>query len=556
MLTIGQRLKKEREARYLTIEKASEETRIRIVFLRALEADDYSVMPSAAQGRGFLRNYAAYLEINIDEVIAEMQKNAPPPQEVSGPLPQVNLLETELPPLSESDEATPAWLLRLRAAQAWFFRPKQTESTLEETPIEPSVEEAEPVVEESKPKGQKKNKIEQDESAIVVAAPLEEKLEEETVQAQDISMESEQATVEPEAKTSLFSKLLAWIPVRKADVEIEASSEIMENVAEEETAVLEPALPANIIFLEIGKQLRERREFISLTPEEVERHTKLRVAYVKALEEGAFDKLPSTVQTRGMLTNYATFLDMDTDKILLRYADALQARRREKYSETPREKIQTEVKAAIPFLRGFIAGDLIFGIVMISVLIALGGWGIGRVIASQSEADAQPTSASIVDILGNIPEVTTTPTLLAESDIVSTNAAAGNLTIEAPTISLDANVVVIVYSVERAFVRIAVDDEVVFEGRIPPFETQQYEAVEKIEILSGNAAALRITYNGRDLGLMGNVGQVANHVYTISGVVAPTTTPTPTATNTPLVSNTPTVTITSTRTPTPETPAP
>jgi cytoskeleton protein RodZ len=551
MLTIGQRLKKEREARYLTIEKASEETRIRIVFLRALEADDYSVMPSAAQGRGFLRNYAAYLEINIDEVIAEMQRNAPPPQEVSGPLPQVNLLETELPSLSESDETTPAWLLRLRAAQAWFFRPKQTESTLEEV---------QPVVEEEKPAEQEKNKIDQAEPEPMIPAPLEKKIEEQIAEAQDLSVEAEQATVESEAKPSLFSKLLTWLPTRKANVEVDPSSEITENVEKEgqkeKKEILEPSLPADIIFLEIGKQLRERREFISLTPEEVERHTKLRVAYVKALEEGAFDKLPSTVQTRGMLTNYATFLDMDTDKILLRYADALQARRREKYSETPREKIQTEVKAAIPLLRGFIAGDLIFGVVMISVLLALGMWGIGRVIASQAEADAQPTSASIVDILGNIPEVTTTPTLLTENDVVSTNAAAGNLTIEAPTISLDANVVVVVYSVERAFVRIAVDDEVVFEGRIPPFETQQYEAVEKIEILSGNAAALRITYNGRDLGLMGNVGAVANHVYTISGVVAPTTTPTPTATNTPLVSATPTVTITSTRTPTPETPAP
>ena len=69
--SIGQRLKQEREARYLSLEKASEATRIRTVFLQALESDDYSVMPSAAQGRGFLRNYAEYLELNIDEMIAE-----------------------------------------------------------------------------------------------------------------------------------------------------------------------------------------------------------------------------------------------------------------------------------------------------------------------------------------------------------------------------------------------------------------------------------------------------------------------------------------------------
>jgi cytoskeletal protein RodZ len=542
MLTIGQRLKKEREARYLTIEKASEETRIRAVFLRALEADDYSVLPSAAQGRGFLRNYAAYLQINIDEVIAEMQRNAPPPQEVSGPLPQVNLLERELPPLSEVDEtnAMPAWLRSLRSLQAWFFRPKQAEPTLEENAVDSPSEEKE-----------------QRTPVRIETVSLPEKHEEETIQAQEMSVEAEQTSAESEAQ-GLFSKLFSRISIRKENVEVDDSSEITEDVVEEEKKEIpEPSLPANLIFLEIGKQLRARREFISLTPEEVERHTKLRVSYVKALEEGAFDKLPSTVQTRGMLTNYSTFLDMDTDKILLRYADALQARRREKYSETPREKIQTEVKAAIPLLRGFIAGDLIFGIVMISVLLALGGWGILRVVASQSEADAQPTSASIVDVLGNIPVVTaTSSTSLPEIDTFSTNAAAGNLTIEAPTISLDANVVVVVNSVERAFVRIAVDDEVVFEGRIAPFETQQYEAVEKIEILSGNAAALRITYNGRDLGLMGNVGEVANHVYTISGVLAPTSTPSPTATNTPLVSNTPTVTITSTRTPTPETPAP
>lgn len=532
MLTIGQRLKKEREARYLTIEKASDETRIRMVFLRALEADDYSVMPSAAQGRGFLRNYAAYLEINIDEVIAEMQRNAPVVEEVSGPLPQVNLLETDLPSLTESTEktdSTPSWIKSLGSAQSWFARPKQTESTLEETPLEP------------------------------VEPPAEEKVDWVPGEVQYESVETEQASAESGSKTGLLAKLLAFLPARKSRVEANSSIEVEEVVVEEKTVPLpvEPSRPANEIFSEIGRQLRERRELISLTPEEVERHTKLRVAFVKALEEGAFDKLPSTVQTRGMLTNYSTFLDMDTDQILLRYADALQARRREKYSETPREKIQTEVTAAIPLLRGFIAGDLIFGIVMISVLLALGVWGIGKVIASQNEADVLPTSASIVDVLGNIPLVTTTATsfLPVNDPSLATNPS-GSGSAEVPTLSLNANVVVSIYAVERAFVRIAVDDEVVFEGRIAPFETKQYEAEEKIEILSGNAAALLITYNGKDLGLMGNVGEVTNRVYTVSGVVAPTSTPLPTATNTPLVSSTPTFTITPTRTATPEPPSP
>ena len=149
--------------------------------------------------------------------------------------------------------------------------------------------------------------------------------------------------------------------------------------------------------------MRERRELISLTFDEVERHTKLRAAFVKALEEGAFDKLPSPVQTRGMLANYATFLDLDTDAILLRFADGLQARRYEKYAETPREKIQTEVITSMPFLRSFIAGDLIFGVVMIAILFALAIWGVGRVVNSQNEQNAEATAPSIVDVLGNTP---------------------------------------------------------------------------------------------------------------------------------------------------------
>jgi hypothetical protein len=104
--------------------------------------------------------------------------------------------------------------------------------------------------------------------------------------------------------------------------------------------------------------------------------------------------------------------------------------------------------------------------------------------------------------------------------------------------------------VERAFIRISVDGEVVFDGRIAPRETKVFEAVDQVVILTGNAAALRVTYNGRDLGLMGSVGEVVNRVYLISGVVTPTATIPPTPTNTLPVTDTPTPTSTPTFTPT------
>lgn len=504
--TIGQKLKKEREALFLTLEKASAETRIRLVFLQALEADDYSVMPSAAQGRGFLRNYAEYLNLNIDELIADIQKNPIPFEEVSGPLPQVNLQETEIPPLVEEDEKTPPFWTR------WLSRKPQTDST-PETESLPEVESQ--------------------------------------------MTEAEQVEVTDEAKPNLVERIKSMFRFNLKKEELESNQEIeteveKEIVKEEKT----PTQPADVIFAEIGIQLRAQRELISLTIDEVERHTKLRAPFVKALEEGSFEKLPSPVQTRGMLQNYATFLDLDADKILLRFADALQARRHEKYAETPREKIQTQVNASIPLFRTFIAGDLVFGLVMIVLLVTLAIWGVGRVVSLQEEQELEPTVIPFVDVFEQpSPTPTIELTFVAVDDPSIATSALGDasVTLLAPSPEVDANVVVNLFALERVYVRVSVDGEVVFEGRMAPRETQVFQAENQVVVLTGDGSALRVTYNGTDLGLMGGMGEVINRVYLITGVATPTATIPPTATNTPLVTSTPSPTFTITPSVTPTT---
>lgn len=550
--SIGQRLKQTREARYLTLERASEDTRIRILFLQALEADDYSVIPSAAQGRGFLRNYAEYLKLDIDEMIAEIQRNAPADVEVSGPLPQVNLVETEIPPLAGEDEKTaPRFFNRWLGRRPKAVPPAVAESTerlLEEEPIQ-KVE----VTEEPKTRGRKKKKVE--EVTLPPAEAAEIKPAEEI-----LPVEAEQLPVKEEAKASFISQVVASVQSRFKKKEVEPvpveEEVVQEEVELEEVKPVVPTLPADVIFAEIGVQLRERRELISLTLDEVERHTHLRAVFLKALEDGAMDRLPSPVQTRGMLANYATFLDLDTDTILLRFADVLQARRHEKYAEIPREKIQTEVVTSMPLLRTFIAGDLVFGVVMIAILTALAIWGVGRLVSSANEQDAEPTAPSIVEVLGDVP----LPTASLQSTFVAVNedplatSPAGVdvlLSPEAPTEEdFVANVTVSIFSLERTFVKVSVDGEVVFEGRMAPRETKVFDAENQVVVLTGNASSLRVTYNGQDLGLMGAVGEVVSRVYLISGVVTPTATIPPTPTETPLVTPTGTPTPTPSATPT------
>ncbi|HHH81557.1 MAG TPA: helix-turn-helix domain-containing protein, partial [Chloroflexi bacterium] len=52
---------------------------------------------------------------------------------------------------------------------------------------------------------------------------------------------------------------------------------------------------------ELGRRLRERRETLGLTLEEVERTTRIRVPRLEALERGDFEAMPSEVQARGFL---------------------------------------------------------------------------------------------------------------------------------------------------------------------------------------------------------------------------------------------------------------
>ncbi len=46
------------------MEQASEATKVRPYYIQALENDDYTAIPSAAQARGFLRIYAEFLELD------------------------------------------------------------------------------------------------------------------------------------------------------------------------------------------------------------------------------------------------------------------------------------------------------------------------------------------------------------------------------------------------------------------------------------------------------------------------------------------------------------
>jgi cytoskeletal protein RodZ len=309
--------------------------------------------------------------------------------------------------------------------------------------------------------------------------------------------------------------------------------------------------PSDEIFREIGVELRNHRETLSLHLDEIERNIHVKAHYLEALEKGAMDQLPSAVQTRGMLSNYASFLDMDVDVILLRFADALQARHREKNPQKPARKPGQPILASMPPLRNFVAGDMIFGIGMAVLLVGFVIWGINRVLTLQNMQEIEPTAPSISDVLLASPDpssIMVTPTFLP----VESFPGEATATIIIPTINVNVSVQVNLIANERTYMRVMADGETVFNSRTIPGNAYLYEAEEQVEVLVGNGAAVRVIYNGRDLGLMGGFGEVVHNIYLADEVITPTPLPSPTATNTVPPSPTvpPTRTPIPTRTPT------
>jgi cytoskeletal protein RodZ len=78
MHELGAMLRKRREAMGATLAEVEAATKIRQKYLAALEADEWQLLPGEVVGRGFLRNYAAYLGLDATEMIERRRAVADP----------------------------------------------------------------------------------------------------------------------------------------------------------------------------------------------------------------------------------------------------------------------------------------------------------------------------------------------------------------------------------------------------------------------------------------------------------------------------------------------
>jgi hypothetical protein len=231
---------------------------------------------------------------------------------------------------------------------------------------------------------------------------------------------------------------------------------------------------------------------------------------------------------------------MDSESILLRYAEALQTRLAVRQASaaptrTRPEKQETKRQIRLPlWLQTILSPDLITVALVTLVLTGFFIWGMGQVIELQAGLNPQPTAPGLAGVL--LPS--DTPTATAQIDLAASPTPAQNVggedtapeATETTLIPVGGDEPVRVYIVvrQRAYLRVTVDDEQVFDERVVPGQTFNFNGTSQVEVLTGNGAGIQVFYNDIDQGPLGLFGQIINIIYSPQGPILPTSTPVPT----------------------------
>ena len=533
-------MRENREQKGISIKEASDALHIRIPYLQALENGRAEIIPSNVQARGFLRIYAEFLNLDPADIIQEWdhpgssqlsKRSAPaevpapapvmPPQ--FGSVPAQSPMQVQFTPEPVQPVMPPQYIPDpSQAAVPPQYNPGPDHSAYPSSDTLPQPE----------PFYQPQSRIDQYAEQPAVSAPLN-----------GFPGQPAPQPTEPAAKPEA--------PEKKQKPKKERKPLFgKKNKDEKPRKNQDPEEAAQMLFTDIGQQLSYRRQFLSLSLEDCEAQTLIRSIYIESMENGKFDQLPSFIQARGMLNNYASFLDLDVEAIMLKLATALQllSQKKNKRGEGKRKQTKTAGR-----FKKFFTPDLFVGIF---VIVGLAGIIIysAITIAAYRRNIAEPTQSLGINILDQYIDSAKTPDFLPT---VSPTAApvTQNQNIFTDTEETDVEsqetvsnqpVQIFITANQRTLMKVVSDGKEVFSGRTIPNNTYPFDAENLIELTTGNADALSVVYNQQNLGRLGKLGEVMTIDFS----------PFSAATPTPQFSPTPTNTYEPTYTPLPETPLP
>ena len=258
----------------------------------------------------------------------------------------------------------------------------------------------------------------------------------------------------------------------------------------------------------IGDLLRRERERQNLSIKDIEKATSIRALYIDAIEKGEYKTLPGEVYAKGFVRNYANYLKLNANEIVSGFneemhpqeemheaaessfaEDARQAQpaqgSREEYrgpkitslESYPMEKKSHGVRNAL------MVAAAVF-VVAFAALIAFGG-------------DEEPSA----------------PAPRAKTQTAQQQKQSQKQTEAAPKPAADGVEMKLSFT-DRCWTEVVVDGKTEFEGTAEKGKVLTLKGKDKVRITAGNAGALNYSLNGKDMGAIGQKGEVVEKTFT------------------------------------------
>lgn len=258
----------------------------------------------------------------------------------------------------------------------------------------------------------------------------------------------------------------------------------------------------------IGDLLRRERERQNLSIKDIEKATSIRALYIDAIEKGEYKTLPGEVYAKGFVRNYANYLKLNANEIVNAFNEEMHPqeelqesagsssaeeasqeqsseRNREEYrgpkitslESYPMEKKSHGVRNAL------MVAAAVF-VVAFAALIAFGG-------------DEEPSA----------------PAPRAKTQTAQQQKQSQKQTEAAPKPAADGVEMKLSFT-DRCWTEVVVDGKTEFEGTAEKGKVLTLKGKDKVRITAGNAGALHYSLNGKDMGAIGQKGEVVEKTFT------------------------------------------
>ena len=257
----------------------------------------------------------------------------------------------------------------------------------------------------------------------------------------------------------------------------------------------------------IGDLLRRERERQNLSIKDIEKATSIRALYIDAIEKGEYKTLPGEVYAKGFVRNYANYLKLNANEIVNAFNEEMhpQEELQDAAGSSSAEEARQEQSAERN--REEYRGPKITSLESYPMEKSSHGVRNALMVAAAVFVVA---FAALIDFGGD--EEPSAPAPRAKTQ-TQQGQKPGQKQTEAAPKAADGVEVKLSFT-DLCWTEVVVDGKTEFEGTAEKGKVLTLKGKDKVRITAGNAGALNYSLNGKDMGAIGQKGEVVEKTFT------------------------------------------